>query len=112
MEGDAQTVYAVAETGGKQYRFHPGKVVQVERIDGAVGDGVILERVLLVAHDDGQVEVGRPTVSGAAVRCEIVAQGRDRKVTVFKYKPKANYRRKQGHRQPFTRLQVVAIERV
>ncbi len=103
-------MYAVVETGGKQYRMEPGRVVQVERIAGEVGDGVELERVLVVAHDDGRVDVGRPVVSGTRVRCEIIDQGRDRKITVFKYKPKANYRRKQGHRQPYTRVRVLSIE--
>lgn len=103
-------MYAVVETGGKQYRMHPGRIIQVERIAGNEGDGVSLERVLLVSHDDGRVDVGRPTVDGTSVQCEILDQGRDRKITVFKYKPKANYRRKQGHRQPYTRLRVVSIE--
>lgn len=105
-------MYAVVETGGKQYRMHPGRIIQVERIAGNVGDGVELERVLLVSQDDGHVAVGQPVVSGARVRCEIIEQGRDRKITVFKYKPKANYRRKQGHRQPYTRVRVLAIEGV
>jgi large subunit ribosomal protein L21 len=102
-------VYAVVETGGKQYRLEPGQTMQVEHLPGGEGDEVVLERVLLVAQE-GEVRLGTPWVEGARVRCRIVQQGRHPKILVFKYKPKANYRRRQGHRQPFTRLRVETIE--
>jgi len=102
-------MYAVVETGGKQYRMTPGDTVRVERLDGEVGESVTLDQVLLVAGDDGAVTVGSPTVDGVTVTAEIVGHGRGQKILVFKYKPKANYRRRQGHRQPYTELKVTAV---
>jgi large subunit ribosomal protein L21 len=102
-------MYAVVETGGKQYRLQPGDTVNVERIEGEVGQTVDLGRVLLVVGDDGAVTVGNPAVDNVRVAAEIVAHGRAAKILVFKYKPKVNYRRRQGHRQPYTRVRVVTI---
>lgn len=101
-------MYAVVETGGKQYRVAPGDLVAVEKITGAVGADVELDRVLLVAEGE-QVVVGSPTVAGAKVVSKIVAQGRAPKVTVFKFKRRKNYRRKRGHRQALTRLRITEI---
>ncbi|MCL6596647.1 MAG: 50S ribosomal protein L21 [Firmicutes bacterium] len=102
-------MYAVVETGGKQYRLAPGDTVTVERLRADVGASVDLGRVLLVVGDDGAVAVGTPTVEGARVRAEVLEHGRHRKILVFKYKPKVNYRRRQGHRQPYTRVRVTEI---
>lgn len=102
-------MYAVIETGGKQYRVKEGDVIEVERLDAAVGESVVLDRVHLVAGEDG-VKVGTPLVEGAKVTAKVQAEGKARKILVFKYKPKKNYRRRYGHRQPFSRLVIEKIE--
>jgi large subunit ribosomal protein L21 len=101
-------MYAVVETGGKQYRATPGEFVDVERLPAEVGDKVTLERVLMIADGDN-VTVGRPNVAGAQVVATVVAQGRHRKVIFFHYVPKKRERKKRGHRQYFTRLRIVQI---
>jgi len=102
-------MYAIVETGGKQYRAEEQGTIDVERLPQAVGEEVALDRVLLVERE-GQLSVGSPIVPGARVVCRVVAHDRDRKVVVFKYKSKKNYRRKAGHRQEFSRLLVKRIE--
>ncbi|MBC8446318.1 MAG: 50S ribosomal protein L21 [Chloroflexi bacterium] len=102
-------MYAIVETGGKQYRVQPGQTIDVEKLPAVVGDNVTLERVLLVA-DGEQVTVGQPTVEGAAVQATVVAEGKARKVIIYKYLPRHRYRRKKGHRQLFTRLKIDSIE--
>ncbi|MDR5676811.1 MAG: 50S ribosomal protein L21 [Armatimonadota bacterium] len=101
-------MYAVVETGGKQLRVSEGQTVRVERIPGEPGQEVVLDRVLMVSGE--QTLVGTPWVPGARVVARIVQQGKGRKVTVFKYKPKVRYRRKRGHRQLFTALRIERIE--
>ncbi len=101
-------MYAVVETGGKQVRVREGDVVTVERLEGVTGDEVTFERVLCVAGP-GTLIPGNPTVPGARVVGRLEAQGRGRKIVVFKYKSKINYRRKTGHRQAFTRVRITAI---
>lgn len=101
-------IHAIVATGGKQYRVSEGKVIDVERLSGDEGTTVELSEVLLVA-DGEKVTVGQPTLAGAKVRATIVSQGRGKKVTVFKYKSKVRYRRKIGHRQPYTRLAIDQI---
>ncbi|MFN3285292.1 MAG: 50S ribosomal protein L21 [bacterium] len=101
-------MYAVVQTGGKQLRVSEGQTVRVERIPGEPGQEVVLDRVLMVSGE--QTLVGTPWVPGARVVARIVQQGRGRKVVVFKYKPKVRYRRKRGHRQPFTALRIERIE--
>ena len=103
-------MYAVVETGGKQYKVEPGATVQVERLPAEVGSTVELDRVLLIGDGD-EVQVGRPTVAGARVVAEVVAQEKGEKVIVFRYKPKVRYRRKTGHRQRLTRLLIKEIAR-
>ena len=100
--------YAIVQTGGKQYRVEPGDTIRVETLPGDDGDTVELDDVLLVSQD-GDVSVGNPTVPGAKVTAELVGRGRDKKVVVFKYKPKTRYRRKNGHRQSYTELKVTEI---
>ncbi len=102
-------MYAVVETGGKQYRVAPGDWLEVEKLAGEVGDTIMLDRVLLV-HDGAELHIGRPLVRGAAVKATIRAQHKGPKVIVFKYRPKQRYRRKRGHRQLLTRLHIDAIE--
>jgi len=94
-------MYAVIETGGKQYRVQPGDTVVVEKLPGSAGDAVEFDQVLLLS-DDENVAVGRPVVEGARVTGQIVEQGRDNKVIVYKFKRRKNYRRRYGHRQSFT----------
>ena len=101
-------MYAIIKTGGKQYRISPGDVLRVERLPGERGDEVILDQVLLVTDGDA-VRVGQPLVPNATVRTEILRQGKGKKVLIFKKKRRKNYRRKQGHRQLFTALQIQEI---
>jgi len=101
-------VYAIVETGGKQYRVEPGKVIAVERVQGGMGDSVELEKVLLFS-DGEQTRIGNPYISGIKVLSEIVSQGRGDKVIVFKFRRRKKYRRKQGHRQALTRLLIKEI---
>ena len=97
--------YAVIQTGGKQYRVSPGDVIDVEKLDGDVGARVDLSSVLLV-DEDGAVSVGAPTIDGAKVTAEVADQFRGPKIIVYKYKAKTRYRRKNGHRQSYTRLRI------
>jgi len=103
--------YAVIRTGGKQYRVTPGSVLRLERLAGDIGASVEFAEVLLAGSDeaDAPVRIGRPLVEGAIVRGEIVAQGRDRKVLIFKKKRRKNYRRRRGHRQSITTVRVTEI---
>jgi len=101
-------VYAIIESGGKQYRVEPGAVVALERIPGEVGSQVELDRVLLVS-DGSTIKVGQPTVAGAKVISQIVAQTRGEKIYVFKFKRRKKYRRKTGHRQNLTEVRVAQI---
>ena len=100
-------MYAVFKTGGKQYRVAAGDKVRVEKLPGNVGDAVTFDQVLLVGGD--AVKLGQPLVSGAKVEAKIASQGLGKKLIVFKFRRRKNYRRKNGHRQPFTALQIVNI---
>jgi large subunit ribosomal protein L21 len=102
-------MYAVVETGGKQYRVAPGGFVDVEKLTADVGDAVTLDRVLMLV-DAANVQVGRPVVAGVTVSATVVAQRRYRKVVIFHYRAKKRERTKRGHRQPFTRLQIEKIQ--
>ncbi|MBA7481196.1 hypothetical protein ES707_16666 [subsurface metagenome] len=101
-------IYAVIETGGKQYKVTPGQSIDVERLAVAEGETVELDRVLLIADDD-RVMVGRPTIPGAKVVATSKGEVKDKKIIVFKYKPKVRYRKKTGHRQLYTRLTIDKI---
>lgn len=101
-------MYAVISTGSKQYRVQDGDVLAVEKLEGDAGDKLVFDRVLMVG-EGSKVEIGTPTVKSASVETEIVEQGRAPKKVVFKFKKRKNYRRKHGHRQPFTRLRVTKI---
>lgn len=103
--------YAVVKTGGKQYRVAEGELVDVERLSGDVGATVTLDEVLLVSGgDDEQTRIGTPVVEQAQVTAEIVEQGLDKKIIVFKKKRRKGYKRKQGHRQQQTTLKIVEIQ--
>ncbi len=102
-------MYAVIETGGKQYKAMVGATIDVEKLDAEVGQAIELDRVLMVA-EEGRVRVGRPILDNATVSATVVEHGRRRKVIVFKYRAKQRYRRKAGHRQWYTRLRIDAIK--
>lgn len=106
--GRAQPVYAIVETGGKQYKVNVGQVIQVEKLAAEEGETVHLDRVLAVGEGD-DVRVGTPLVEGAKVAATVLGHGRKRKLVVFKYIPKERYRRKKGHRQDYTRLRIEEI---
>ena len=101
-------MFAIIQTGGKQYRVSPGDILRVEHLPGERGDEVLLEQVLLVADGDA-IQVGQPLVAGARVVSEILRQGKSKKIIVFKKKRRKKYRRKQGHRQLFTALEIKDI---
>ena len=101
-------LYAVLVTGGKQFRVAQGDVLFVEKLEANEGDVVTLDQVLAVAGENG-LTVGAPVVEGATVTAKVVAQGKAKKVIVYKYKAKKDYRRKQGHRQPYTKIVVEKI---
>ncbi|ACV58829.1 50S ribosomal protein L21 [Alicyclobacillus acidocaldarius] len=102
-------MYAIVETGGKQYKVSQGDTLVVEKLEGEVGSEIVLDKVLLV-QNEGQVQVGSPYLQGAKVVAKVVEHGRGEKIIVFKYKPKKNYHKKQGHRQPYTKLTVESIQ--
>lgn len=100
-------MYAVIRTGGKQYRVTEGDRLRVEKLPGEVGLDITLDEVLMLGGD--KVAIGKPLVAGAKVMARIVAQDRDKKVIVFKFRRRKNYRRKRGHRQPFTELKITGV---
>lgn len=101
--------YAIIESGGKQYKAVPGETIEVDRLHVEEGTAITFDRVLLVAGDDGAVQVGTPTVEGAQVTGTVEAHIKGRKIIVFKYKPRKRYRVKRGHRQQYTRVKIDAI---
>lgn len=101
-------MYAVLKTGGKQYKVSEGDVIYVEKLEADVDSTIELTEVLAVADDNG-LNVGSPMVEGAKVVCKVLAQDKAKKIIVFKYKAKKDYRKKQGHRQPYTKLQIEQI---
>ncbi len=103
-----RNMYALIETGGKQYRVQEGDILSVEKLGVDEGEKINFDRVLLVGGGAG-TKVGKPYVEGATVEGEVQFHGRGKKIIVFKYKPKKNYKRKQGHRQPFTRVRITRI---
>lgn len=102
-------MYAVIEACGKQYKVTKGDVVFFEKLDVEEGKKVTFDKVVLLS-DDKKVEVGAPYVKGIKVEGKVVAHGKGKKIVVFKYKAKKNYRRKQGHRQPYTKVEITAIK--
>ena len=102
-------MYAIIKTGGKQYRVAEGDKIFVEKLASEVDSEVVFNDVLAVVND-GDVKVGSPVVEGAKVTAKVLEQGKEKKVLIFKYKSKANYRRRQGHRQPFTKVVIEKIE--
>jgi len=101
-------MHAIIKTGGKQYRVAEGDTLYIEKLDKEIGETVTFDQVLAVVGEDTQT-FGMPTVSGATVTAEVVKNGKAKKVIVYKMKPKKNYRRKQGHRQPYTCVKIGKI---
>jgi large subunit ribosomal protein L21 len=102
-------MYAIIQTGGKQYRVAEGDVLTIEKLEAEEGDVVEFDQVLTVVKE-GKVVVGKPVVEGAKVTAKVEAQGKGKKILVFKYKAKSNYRRRKGHRQPYTKVVIEKIE--
>lgn len=101
-------MYAVVKTGGKQYRVTAGDILEVEKLEGDIGDTVDLAEVLLVANGDS-VQIGQPTVEGASVTAKITGQHRGKKVQIMRYRPKKRIRVRRGHRQYLTRLEIQSV---
>lgn len=101
-------MYAVIETGGKQYKVQEGDVLFIEKLDAEADSQVVFDKVL-AANKDGETQFGAPYVDGASVSAKVVKNGKSKKILVFKYKAKKNYRRRQGHRQPYTKVQIDKI---
>ena len=106
--GKKINMYAVIETGGKQYRVTEGDVINVEKLDAEVGKTLTIKEVLILEKDDETV-VGAPYVTGASVKAEVVEIGKAKKVVIYKYKAKKDSKKKQGHRQPYTQLKIKSI---
>lgn len=102
-------MYAIIETGGKQYKVQEGDVLFIEKLNAGEGENVTFDRVLAVSKGEGLV-TGTPVVAGASVSAKVEKQGKGQKITVFKYKPKKNYHKKQGHRQPYTKVTIEKIQ--
>lgn len=104
-------MFAIIKTGGKQYRIKEKDILTLEKLPGQAGESIIFEEVLLIGDDKGEdIRVGMPIVAGAKVEAKILEQGRAKKVSVVKYKPKVRYRRRVGHRQEYTKVQVISIK--
>lgn len=102
-------MYAVIETGGKQYRVSEGDTIFIEKLDAEAESKVNFDKVIAVSKDDGMV-VGAPYVDGASVEATVVKNGKGKKITVFTYRPKKDYKRKLGHRQPYTKVKIESIK--
>lgn len=102
-------MFAIVETGGKQFRVEEGRSLKVAKLDAPAGSEITLDQILLVGTG-ADVKIGQPLVAGASVQCEVVDHGRDKKIIVFKKKRRKDYRRTQGHRQDFTLLKVKSIQ--
>lgn len=102
-------MFAVIQTGGKQYKVAEGEMVKVEKLDAVAGDKITLDQILMIKDDQG-TRIGDPLVQGAKITAEVLEQGRGKKITVYKYKKRKNQRKKQGHRQAYTRILIEKIE--
>ena len=101
-------MFAIIKTGGKQYKVSEGDIIKVEKIEAEAGDKIEFDQLLMVAGDD--VKVGSPVVEGAKVSAEVLDQKKDKKIVIFKFKAKKNYRKKKGHRQPYTLVKIEKID--
>jgi len=105
---EVHVMYAIIETGGKQYKVQEGDVVFIEKLSAEEGEAVVFDKVLAISGEDS-FKAGSPVIEGASVNAKVLGHGKDKKIIVFKYKPKKGYRRKQGHRQPYTKVQIEKI---
>lgn len=103
-------MYAIIEACGKQYKVAQGDVVFFEKLDAEEGKKVNFDNVILVSNDNGKIEIGNPYVKGAKVEGKVVSHGKAKKILVYKYKAKKNYRRTQGHRQPYTKVEITSVK--
>lgn len=101
---------AVIKTGGKQYLVQPGDKIKIEKLDAKEGDQVVFDKVLLTVNDKDDVSVGTPLVKGAKVKAKVIEQGKGKKLVVYKYKPKKRYSRKKGHRQRYTKVEILSVK--
>lgn len=100
-------MYAIIETGGKQFKVSEGDIINIEKIDVEVGQSYDFTNVLMISNDD--LKVGNPFLASAKVTATVVEQAKDKKIVIFKYKPKKDHRKKRGHRQPFTKVKIEKI---
>ena len=107
-ERQLQSMHAIIVTGGKQYKVAEGDILYIEKLNAEAGESVTFDKVLAVLNGDSAT-FGAPVVEGATVTANVVKNGKGKKVLVFKYKPKKNYRRRQGHRQPYTKVEITKI---
>jgi large subunit ribosomal protein L21 len=108
VKQEGNEMYAIISTGGKQYKVSVGDEIFIEKLEGEAGDSIKFDVVLAICDDNG-IQTGAPTVEGVSVDGEIVKQGKQKKLIIFKYKAKKGYRRKKGHRQPYTRVRINKI---
>jgi len=101
---------AIVETGGKQYQVSPGSTIRTEKLEAKKGDKVILDKILMIKEDEGEVLFGEPLIAKARVIAEVTKQDRQKKIIVYKFKRRKNYHRKYGHRQAFTELKIKEIQ--
>ena len=101
-------MYAIIATGGKQYRVKEGDEIVIEKLEAAEGDAVVFDQVL-AAGEGADIQVGTPVIEGATVNAKVVENGKGKKVVIYKYKAKKDYRKKKGHRQPFTKVVIESI---
>lgn len=102
-------MYAIVKTGGKQYWVEPGNIIKIEKIDGNIGEPMVFKEVLLIGGE-GQLRIGKPYLEGIQVKGTILAQGRSKKIVVFKFRRRKRYRKKMGHRQYFTSIKIEEIK--
>ena len=100
-------MYAIIKTGGKQYKVEEGDIIKVEKLSAKEGEEIVLDQVLMIG--DKTVKIGDPTISGASVKATVMGEGKEKKVIVYRYKPKTGYHKKNGHRQPYTQLKIDQI---
>jgi large subunit ribosomal protein L21 len=104
-------MYAIIESGGKQFKVSEGSILKVEKLEAEIGTDVVFDRILAIRDENAnEMEIGAPFLKGAKVTAKVLSHGKGKKIIVFKFKPKKNYRKKQGHRQPFTQLIIQKID--